>query len=75
MRRTSTRHSPVLHDNNHVSSMKVLPMMRAKDSGLVFKNTHDAMREDVRGHVSVHSSQWIVKKIDLFVLDMANIQQ
>jgi hypothetical protein len=55
--------------------MKVLPMMRAKDSGLVFKNTHDAMREDVRGHVSVHSSQWIVKKIDLFVLDIANIQQ
>ena len=69
MRRTNTRDPSMLHDNNHVSIMKVLPVMCAKDSSLVLKNTHDAVRKNVRSHVSIHCSQWIVKKINLFVLD------
>jgi hypothetical protein len=59
----------MFHDNNHVSIVKILPMMRAKDSGLVFKNTHDAVRENVRGHVGIDSSQWVVEEINVFVLN------
>jgi hypothetical protein len=53
--------------------MEIFQMMRAKDSDLVFKNAHDAMREDVGGHVSIDGSQRIVKKINLFVLDKDKI--
>jgi hypothetical protein len=53
--------------------MEVFPMMRAKDSGLVFKNAHDAMREDVGSHVSIDGGQRIVKKIKFFVLDKDKI--
>ena len=48
-------------------------MMRAKDSGLMLKNTHDAMREDVGSHVSINGSQRIVKKINFFFLDKDKI--
>ncbi len=47
---------------------RVPDVMGTEYSGLVSQATHDAMGEDVSGHVGIHCSQGIVQEVDGFVL-------
>ena len=42
--------------------------MRAKDPGLILKQSHDAMLEEVSGHVCVYRGKRIIKEVDFFIL-------
>lgn len=42
--------------------------MRAKDPGLILKKSHDAMLEEVSGHVCIYRGKGIIKEVDFFIL-------
>lgn len=43
-------------------------MVRAKYSGLILKDSHDAMMEEVSGNMRVYCCEGVVKEIYFFVL-------
>lgn len=45
-----------------------MSVVRAKYSGLILKESHDAMVEEVSGNMRIHCRQGIVEEIDFFVL-------
>lgn len=44
-------------------------MMGAKDSGLILEESHNAVLEEMSGHVGINSRKRIIEKIHFFVLD------
>ena len=43
-------------------------MVCAKNSGLILKESHDAVVEEVDGHMSIHGRERIIKEVHFFVL-------
>ena len=58
----------VVHNNHQVSGRQEMSVVRAKYSGLILKESHDAMVEEVSGNMRIHCRQGIVEEIDFFVL-------
>lgn len=44
-------------------------MMGAKDSGFILQESHNAVMEEMSGHVSINSRKRIIEEIHFFVLD------
>ena len=50
-------------------------MVCAKNSGLILKESHDAMVEEVGGHVCIHGRERIIKEVHFFVLGCNKIKR
>ena len=44
-------------------------MMGAKDSGFILQESHNAVMEEMSGHVGINSRKRIIEEIHFFVLD------
>ena len=52
-----------------------MSMMGAKDSGFILQESHNAVMEEMSGHVGINSRKRIIEEIYFFVLDIKKKHQ
>lgn len=66
--------SPFVHQHHHIGFLHKLDSVRAKDSGLIPKDSHNAFLHEMMSHISVNCCQRIIQQIDVLVLSHHTIR-